>query len=388
MDPATVILMLAIHLLASGGLMALVWRRMPGAPGLGRWAVASGLFGLAYLARLVGLLQGVNLLGLGSDGVLLLAVLLFGDGVREFVGRAPMPARRVALLAVVLFGTEVAVAVAGGAQARYIALSVLLGTQYALIGWTLAVERRNQTVPLQAPLTILAFIVSALAATTLLRAVDIAVRGMPVVFHGTLAQVYYLYSSVAAVVTALTLVWMLLLRLNGQLSEMATRDALTGVFNRNGLVRALKQHFDQRQAAPLTLLLLDIDHFKRINDTLGHATGDAVLQGVARELTTQLRVGDFVARLGGDEFLIGCVGADQATALALAGRLHSGVGRLQVPAANGAGVAACTISLGLSAAFDRFDAWEPAAQQADRALYRAKAAGRDGVQSHWVTLGT
>ncbi|NKI95160.1 GGDEF domain-containing protein [Rhizobacter sp. SG703] len=388
MDPATVILMLAIHLLASSGLMALVWRRMPAAPGLGRWALASGLFGAAYLARLLAGLQGVDALGLASDGTMLLAVLLFGDGVREFVGRLPMPPRRVGLLALLMFGAEVAAAQVGGAQARHVALNAMIGLLYAQIAWILATERRRQGAPLQAPLALLVGIVGGLSALTLLRGAHIAQAGMPVAFHGPMAKVYYLFASVTAVVTALTLVWMMLLRLNGQLADLATRDALTGVFNRNGLAQALKQHFGQRQAVPLTLLLVDIDHFKRINDTLGHATGDAVLQVVACELTAQLRTGDFVARIGGEEFLIGCVGADPAVALALADRLRRTIGRLQVPAAVGSERVGCTASIGVSAAFDRFDGWEPAAAQADEALYRAKAAGRDGVQSHLATLGT
>lgn len=388
MDPATVILMLAIHLIASGGLMALVWRRMPGAPGLGRWALASGLFGAAYLARLLAGLQGVDALGLVSDGVMLLAVLVFGDGVREFVGRAPVPPRRVGVLALLLIGTEVAAAAFGGAQARHVALNAMIGLLYAQIAWILAAERTRQSAPLHAPLALLVGIVGGLSALTLLRGAHIARDGMPVAFHGPMAQGYYLYASVTAVVTALTLVWMMLLRLNGQLADLATRDALTGVFNRNGLAQALKQHFDQRQAAPLTLLLIDIDHFKRINDTLGHATGDAVLQGVARELQSQLRAGDFVARIGGEEFLVGCVGADRAIVLALADRLHRSIGRLQVPAATGSERIGCTASIGVSASFDRFDGWEPAASQADEALYRVKAAGRDGVQSHLVACRT
>jgi len=388
MDPFTVILMLAIQLIASGGLMFLVWRRMPGAAGLGRWALASTMFGVAYVLRLVAGLQGVDALGLVSDSGMLLAVLLFIGGTREFVGCMPLRTRPTALLWLLMTATEVLAVAFGGAPARHVALNLMIGGLYAQVTWTLATELRRQSRPLHAPLRLLVAIVGVLSVLTLLRAQDIATHGMAVAFHGPMAQAYYFYATVTAVVTALTLVWMMLLRLNGQLADLATRDALTGVYNRNGLAKALKQHFDQRQAAPLTLLLVDIDHFKRINDTLGHATGDAVLHGVARELLAQLRAGDFVARIGGEEFLVGCVGADESVALALAGRLHRSVGGLQVPAVNGAAAVACTVSIGLSARFDRFEGWEPAALQADQALYRAKAAGRDGVQPHLVPLAT
>jgi len=386
MDPHTVILMLAIQLIASGGLMALVWRRMPGAAGLGRWALASTLFGVAYVVRLAAGLHGVDALGLASDGGMLLAVLLFIGGAREFVGRRPLRHAPMALLWLALFGIELAAVALAGAQGRHVALNVTIGALYAQVTWTLATHLKHQGRPLHAPLRLLAGIVGTLAVLTLLRAEDIASHGMAVAFRGPMAQVYYFYATVSAVVTALTLVWMMLLRLNGQLAELATRDALTGLYNRNGLAKALKQHFDQRDAAPLTLLLVDIDHFKRINDTRGHATGDAVLRAVSAELLAQLRAGDFVARIGGEEFLVGCVGADAATALALAARLHRGIGRLEVAAARGGARVGCTVSIGVSASFRCFDEWESAASQADEALYRAKATGRDGVQAHLVPL--
>jgi PleD family two-component response regulator len=72
----------------------------------------------------------------------------------------------------------------------------------------------------------------------------------------------------------------------------------------------------------------------------------------------------------------------------LADRLHRSIGRLQVPAAAGSERVGCTASIGVSASFDRFDGWEPAASQADEALYRVKTAGRDGVQSHLAACGT
>ena len=203
---------------------------------------------------------------------------------------------------------------------------------------------------------------------------------MDVAFHGLFAQIFYIYASLTALLVAMTLLWLLFLRLNGQLAELATRDALTDVYNRNGLDQALKQHFARRDAPPLTLLLVDIDHFKRINDTLGHATGDATLKAVATALLSQLRGGDFVARVGGEEFLVGCVGAQHDVALPLAQRLRGSVGRLQVPSADGSRSVVCTVSVGVSAGFSSYLGWETAASQADQALYQAKAAGRDGVQ--------
>jgi diguanylate cyclase (GGDEF)-like protein len=381
MDPFTVVVMLTIHLVACGGLMFLVWRLMPGAPGLGRWAFACTLFGLGYLARLLVGLYSVDLVSVLADGAMLLAVLLFNDGVREFAGRSPGPLQRRMVLWVALFATQAIASLLGGVLWRHIWINLATGSMYAVLTWWLAGEIRRQPLPLHAPLRVLAAMIGGLGALTLLRAHGVATEGVDAAFHGTFPQIFYIYASISAVVVAMTLLWLLFLRLNGQLAELATRDALTGVFNRNGLDQALKQHFGQREAPPLTLLLVDIDHFKRINDTLGHATGDATLKAVAGALLSQLRGGDFVARIGGEEFLVGCVGAPHEVALPLAQRLRGSVGRLQVPAADGSRRVFCTISVGVSAGFARYAEWEAAASQADQALYQAKAAGRDGVHS-------
>ena len=380
MDPFSVIVMLAIHLVASGGLMFLVWRLMPDAPGLWRWALASTLFGLGYLARLIFGMQTVDLIGVASDGVMLLAVLLFSEGLREFAGSPVAPRhQRVALWALV-FAAQASASVLGGVLWRHIGINLATGTMYAVMTWSLAREIRRQPLALHAPLRLLAAMIGGLGALTLLRAYSIATDGMAVAFQGVFAQAFYIYASLAAVVVAMTMLWLMFLRLNGQLAELATRDALTGVYNRNGLDRALQQHFARRDAPPLTLLLVDIDHFKRINDTLGHATGDTVLKEVAQALLLQLRAGDFVARIGGEEFLIGCVGAPGDVALPLAQRLRSSVGRLQVPAADSRHPIACTVSVGVSAGFSSYSGWEAAALQADQALYEVKASGRDGVR--------
>lgn len=380
MDPFTVIVMLAVHLVGSGGLMFLVWRLMPDAPGLGRWWVASCLFGFAYLGRLFAGLQSVDLRGIAGDGLMLLAVLLFSDGLREFMGRGALRWRLTAVLWAAMFGAEAAAAWLGGAQGRHVALNLIIGAMYALVTASIAFEIRRQPVPLRAPLRLLAALLGGLSALTLLRAESIAADGMAVVFHGSLTQTFYIYASLAAAVVALTLLWMLFLRLNGQLAELATRDALTGVLNRNGLDEAVKRHFARRDAPPLTVLLLDVDHFKHINDAFGHDTGDAVLKAVAGTLTAQLRAGDFVARIGGEEFLVGCASAQHDVALSLAQRLNQAVAQLQVKTAGGAGTVVCTVSVGVSDCCGSPADWPRGALQADQALYQAKAAGRNGVR--------
>ena len=386
MDPFTVIVMLAIHLLGSGGLLFLVWRLMPDAPGLGRWWVASCLFGLAYLGRLLGGLNTTDLRGSAEDALMLFAVLLFSDGLREFVGRAVLRWQSTAMLWFLMFAGVATATLLGGAAARHVALNLCIGSLYAALVWTIVFEVRRQPVPLRAPLRLLSLILGGLSALTLLRALSISASHMAVAFKGALAQTYYMYASLTAVVVALTLVWMLFLRLNAQLAELAARDPLTGVLNRSGLDDMVRRHFARRDASPITVLLLDIDHFKHINDSFGHATGDAVLKAVAGALASHLRAEDFVARVGGEEFLIGCAGAQSSMALTLAERLNKSIGQLQVPALNGAGTVACTASVGVSCSIASVADWEAGARQADQALYQAKAAGRNGVRPFMASM--
>jgi diguanylate cyclase (GGDEF)-like protein len=216
-----------------------------------------------------------------------------------------------------------------------------------------------------------------MALLTFARGIHIGVHGTGVVLGGLFAKVYYAYASLAAVLLAMGLLWMVFVRLNGQLAELATRDALTRLLNRTGLDEALRRHFGQRPPPPLTLLVLDLDHFKRINDEHGHAAGDRMLQAVAEVLTRDLRPSDLVARLGGEEFVVCSAAAEPGDGRALAERLRAAVARLEVATAGA--VLRCTVSIGVSAPCRDLAGWDAALGGADRALYAAKSAGRDRV---------
>ena len=171
-------------------------------------------------------------------------------------------------------------------------------------------------------------------------------------------------------------------RANQQLLRFACEDSLTGLPNRRTVMQALQQVLDQpaHQRADLAVLLMDIDHFKRVNDQCGHPAGDQVLAGLGHILRQQLRPLSVAGRYGGEEFIVVCPDTTAEQALQLANRLCDAA-RSQLRAQHAAGSWPVTISVGISAlpAGSAAITSEALLQQADEALYQAKHAGRDQV---------
>ncbi len=166
--------------------------------------------------------------------------------------------------------------------------------------------------------------------------------------------------------------------LSRQLADQARRDALTGVFNRRYLLEQLDYQASacQRNGQPFSIVLVDIDHFKRVNDTHGHNAGDLVLKGVTQVMSKALREIDVFGRWGGEEFLCILPQADGADAMACAERLRQALHatRFGEPVAD----LPVTASFGV-ASHGQGDVAADTVKRADLALYRAKSAGRDCV---------
>lgn len=172
-------------------------------------------------------------------------------------------------------------------------------------------------------------------------------------------------------------------RRDEQLSRLASTDALTGLANR-GHAQAVLQAMAlraQRMQEPIGVILLDIDHFKQVNDQHGHPAGDQVLCEIAQILQTSIRAYDLAARFGGEEFIVLCNGADLATTADMAERIRSNVAGHAFVLPQGQTLA-LTVSLGVHVAFVADAAPGTLAEliaAADQALYRAKQAGRNRV---------
>ncbi|CAN7602873.1 DUF484 family protein [Massilia sp. LjRoot122] len=175
---------------------------------------------------------------------------------------------------------------------------------------------------------------------------------------------------------------------NEMLKFIGLTDSLTGVYNRRYIDRRLVEEIARarRQGYRISCMYIDIDHFKQVNDSVGHQGGDDVLREVAQRIKAELRISDALGRFGGEEFVVLLIDADLESASMVAQRIRNSVALNPVDLSTGEQVSV-TVSIGVATLddFERDHAIEGVAQdlvaQADTALYQAKAKGRNRVVS-------
>jgi diguanylate cyclase (GGDEF)-like protein len=159
-----------------------------------------------------------------------------------------------------------------------------------------------------------------------------------------------------------------------RLSRLASVDPLTGALNRRGLDEAFPVEGNPAASGErLAAVMIDLDHFKRVNDTWGHAVGDTVLREVARALAQVVRLGDAVVRYGGEEFVLLLRGVDLLSAARIAERTRTALSAIRVPV--GGEIVRVTASAGIATGLA--EARDDLIARADAAMYRAKQGGRD-----------
>jgi two-component system cell cycle response regulator len=165
----------------------------------------------------------------------------------------------------------------------------------------------------------------------------------------------------------------------GHALEMALTDPLTGLYNQRYLLRHLRGLLDGVPGAEIALLMIDVDHFKAVNDSFGHAAGDRVLKSIADALRGKTRVFDSVARYGGDEFVVVMPGTGPADAASAAERLRGAIEQIADETAEN-GIPRLSISIGVACSVGRDLPAETLLSEADHALYAAKHGGRNRVE--------
>lgn len=169
-------------------------------------------------------------------------------------------------------------------------------------------------------------------------------------------------------------------RMRGELIRLATTDSLTGIFNRRKFFEELEREWSRarRHTRPLSLIMFDVDYFKLVNDTHGHAVGDLVLKRLVEESRKSLRSEDIFCRLGGEEFGVILPEVTLDGARVLAERIRVDLEAMEVELSNG--VVGCTVSLGVADCDLAGESMDRALKRVDDALYDAKKSGRNRVE--------
>jgi len=182
-----------------------------------------------------------------------------------------------------------------------------------------------------------------------------------------------------------------LMRFNMDLSEVSRLDPMTGLLNRAAFEACMTQEHavaiagaTNNTPAPYSVIMIDVDHFKTYNDTLGHPAGDACLVQVSKALQATVRKTDYVGRYGGEEMIVLCPGMDRDDAHQLAERLRAAITDLHIKHPASPTADRVTVSIGLATGpgpLLNHSGWSAVLLQADQQLYAAKHAGRDCVMA-------
>lgn len=369
---------ISIALTASLTAMGVILRGQPGLRLwiLALWLAAGGTVLLGFRGRLPEVVPV-----LGGHALLVFSAALSWAGVREFCGR-PLNLRLaygfaalyLAVHAHFLFGHP-------SWAARSLNYTVMAAAWNLAIAWTLF---RQGPAGLDRSTRLVAslFLLDALCALGFLLFKLLDPQAHAPARLNALAAAQYLQGLVLGTLEVLGFVLMLSHRLLAKAQEAARRDGLTGILNRRALDEEAARLVEvcHRQRIPCSLAMIDLDHFKDLNDRLGHAAGDAALRHVAELLQGELRKADLLGRYGGEEFCIVMPGTPLEQARGVAERLRERVA--QKGPVWESQILPLTCSLGLACS-DGMGPGDPAALQAraDRCLYRAKALGRNRVES-------
>ncbi|MBS3018343.1 hypothetical protein DJFAAGMI_01075 [Comamonas sp. PE63] len=380
---ATVILgMLCVHLLCFCVLFMLIGRRLPGRKmGMDVFALGNLLLGCAYVLQLLGGKPGWSAMSVVNHTLTLCAPVVYALGAMRFFNRPTPVWRPLLVLALAYSAAQMLVQSTLGLEARQAMLAgacalLFLGMTIALLWGTLSFAR-NMVVEM----LVFSILIGGICILNAMKFVLILQGGLQALdMNSRFQTVFYVYMSFLGTVIPPGAVWLVLRRLTDELGSMAAQDPLTRLLNRRGLLQGLGAHFAAAKTVPVHLLIVDIDHFKRINDSYGHQFGDMVLCRVAEVIRQSTRKSDLKCRLGGEEFVVLCPGLRGDEALQLAERIRAAIAEIAIPGISLHGCVTCTATIGVSNPFIASHAFELALQQADAALYRGKRGGRNRVQ--------
>ena len=374
--------MLCAHLLCFAAMFLLISKRLHGKKmGMDYFAVGNLLLGLAYVLQLVEGGPAWSAMSVLNHTLTLAAPVAFWLGAMRFFGRPVGLLRPLLVFGALYSGAQVLVQWGLGPVARYAMLSGMSALMFLVMAGTVVYGVRTFAKDLYAEMVFFATLICGICVLNAIKFVKLLGGGLEALEMDTQFQlVFYIYMSFLATVLPPSIVWLVLRRLTDELRNLAAHDPMTQLLNRRGLTDALQLYFNSRKAEPAYALMVDVDHFKRINDSYGHQAGDTVLCHVAQVLRNTVRRSDLTGRMGGEEFVAICLDSDMEGVMLLAERLRAAMESHAMPMAGGGKMLHCTVTVGVSHQFTGVQGLEAAIQQADAALYRGKAAGRNRVE--------
>jgi diguanylate cyclase (GGDEF)-like protein len=382
--------MLCAHLLCFSGMFLLISRRLPGnRMGMDYFAVGNLLLASAYILQLLEGVPAWSVMSVVNHTLTLAAPIAYWLGAMRFFGRQVRLWRWLLVFSVVYVMAQLLMQWGAGPTARYAMLAATATMLFFAMTITVIYGVRTFAKDLHGEMIFFALLIGGICVLNALKFLKIVDDGLDALHMASRFQmIFYIYMSTLATIVPPSIVWLVLRRLTDNLRNMAARDPMTDLLNRRGLLEALELYFKARNATPAYLLLMDIDHFKLINDSYGHQAGDEVICQVADLLRSTVRQGDLTGRIGGEEFVAICFETDGDGVMHLAERLRAGVESEAIKVAGSNDLLRCTVTIGVSPHFHGADGLEDALRQADSALYRGKAAGRNRIEVAEITGGT
>ena len=382
--PTMLAMIIVISLLMAASMAVVGWGRSR--DGLARWAAALLINAIGHLLIM---LRGVvpDMLSVVVGNVLLSCVFVgLISAIAQFQER---PTRWALLLAPTALVAGFVIVFIDNFPARVSCVGLVLGLQ-AVLALAMALERRHAIVGrgqwlLVAGLAVEAMVLGGRA----LLALSSSTTATSVLQGSTMQTLTFTATVGVVLVSSMGFVFMARDRTDENNRVLAAVDPLTGVANRRSLITALSRDVARavRTHEPIALMMVDIDHFKRVNDRYGHPVGDQVLISVVNVLRDRVRAQDLVGRYGGEEFMVLLPDTTLQGAEQLAGVLCQAVAdsRCRLPGTDGSegGGAniAVTVSIGVfGGRLEPGDNWDMLIAAADRALYQAKENGRNRVE--------
>lgn len=382
LDVRTLLAVLNLTSLVVGVILTWAYFSLPRGRGTGEWMFAGWLFTAAWTVMSLRLLHETRPLIALQNSLMILGVACIAMANRRFVDRGESD-RMTLLLAVNAMGVFSLATLAGaGHVQRSILFALLAGAFSAYGSWALFKGLPRSGMPARRLGAWLALLDTLIILTRALPPAGPVGDGAEMVLDpGAWQGLTLLPPTVTLIATAFVFVLMLSEESEARALELASLDTLTECATRRALEDFVRDEMAavQRRQGCMSLVIVDADHFKQVNDTHGHAVGDAVLRHVADTLRTCIRRSDFLARYGGEEFCVVLRDTRAEGAAIFAERARAQLAA--APAVVGERKITVTASFGVASTEpDATDGWETLFQRADAALYRAKNRGRNCVE--------